>query len=358
MEAKQKWPLISIIIPFYKGEKYIVQALESVLNQPYMNLEVLLINDGSPSGTAICESASTIDPRIQYFFKENEGIGATRNFGIEHANGEWMAFLDQDDVWVKNFLTDETVNLIVNAGDVVGFSYYACNHNFSRGNLVRMEGRTIPGSGEAAQSCKNHHSSMFYRKTVLSDQDIRYALTRHEDIIFLQKALYVAKHITYVDKVIFLYRDNELSETHRKQSVESFFVPVLNTWKGLLNWHLLKHPDDEGTIKTVKHMICVYAIEAVENLYKSGMNEAEAESFIDNYLCRDFLDNYKSLVLSENRLRQIGLYYDKRQEFILKQRKNRVRDKRNSLLKKYPLFRILNDYKKYREVLPKGLYIN
>ena len=65
--------LISVVIPFYNGEKYIVQAVESVLNQPYKNLEILLINDGS-SGRKCCECL--------------EGIGATRNYGITEARGK------------------------------------------------------------------------------------------------------------------------------------------------------------------------------------------------------------------------------------------------------------------------------
>lgn len=79
--------LISVVIPFYNGEKYIVQAVESVLNQPYKNLEILLINDGS-SGRKCCECLAEKDNRVRYFYEENEGIGATRNYGITEARGK------------------------------------------------------------------------------------------------------------------------------------------------------------------------------------------------------------------------------------------------------------------------------
>lgn len=174
------------MIPFYNGEKYIVQAVESVLNQPYKNLEILLINDGS-SGRKCCECLAEKDNRVRYFYKENEGIGATRNYGITKTKGQYIAFLDQDDIWVNNFLTDEIAKIILCGDDVIGFSFYNANNDFSRGSLIRMKEETIVGGGKIAQECCNHHSSMFYRRKFLIDEDIKYALTRHEDVIFYKK---------------------------------------------------------------------------------------------------------------------------------------------------------------------------
>ena len=358
MEVLNKHPLFTIVIPFYKGEKYIACAIESVLSQPYKHVEVLLINDGSPTGTGICEHIAKTDSRIKYFYKQNEGIGSTRNFGIEHASGDWLAFLDQDDIWVKNFLTDDVVQKIINAGDVVGFSYYACNNSLSRGTLVKVEEKTISGGGNAAQTCHNHHSSMVYKRALFVDSDIRYALTRHEDVIFLQKVLYVAKKVTYIDKVMFLYRNNYSSETHRMQRVETLYGPILNSWKELLNWHLVNHPDDIETIRTVKYMICVYAIEAVEMLYKTGISEETAEGIVDKHFCREFLDLYKDIVLEKARFDQIGFYYNHRKKFIIRQRALGKIDNYKNRLKNYVIFRTLNNKIKYRSVLPKGLYTN
>lgn len=142
--------LISVVIPFYNGEKYIVQAVESVLNQPYKNLEILLINDGS-SGQKCCECLAEKDNRVRYFYKENEGIGATRNYGITKAKGKYIAFLDQDDVWVNNFLTDEIAKIILRGDDVIGFSFYNANNDFSRGNLIRMKEETIVGGANSSR---------------------------------------------------------------------------------------------------------------------------------------------------------------------------------------------------------------
>lgn len=209
------------------------------------------------------------------------------------------------------------------------------------------------GGGKIAQECCNHYSSMFYRRKFLIDDDIKYALTRHEEVIFLQKALYLANKIRFIDRVMFLYRNNYLSETHRKQKVEELYGPLLNSWKGLLEWHKELHSDDIDTIKVVKHMICVYAIEGVEMLYQRGIDENVAEKIIDEYFCRDFLENYENIVLSDNRRLEISEYCFHKNEFIKKQYKLGMREHWKNKLKRFEFVRKINDKKNYKVVIPK-----
>lgn len=94
-------PLVSIIMPAYNCEKYIDQAINSVIAQTYINWELLVLDDGSNDNTLrIIENFSFYDSRIKALpNKDNIGVSATRNRGIAHANGEWIAFLDSDDKW-------------------------------------------------------------------------------------------------------------------------------------------------------------------------------------------------------------------------------------------------------------------
>lgn len=93
-------PSVSIIIPCYNAEKYIAQAIESVLNQTYKDYEVIIINDGSNDASeAVVKKYQELDNRIKYFSQENLGVSATRNRGIEMATGSFFAFLDSDDTW-------------------------------------------------------------------------------------------------------------------------------------------------------------------------------------------------------------------------------------------------------------------
>lgn len=93
--------LVSIIIPVYNIEAYLDRCLESVVNQTYKNLEIILIDDGSTDNSgAICDKYKENDVRIKVIHKENEGVSKARNVGIDIANGEFIGFVDSDD-WLK-----------------------------------------------------------------------------------------------------------------------------------------------------------------------------------------------------------------------------------------------------------------
>ena len=90
---------ISVIVPIYNAEPYLAQCIESLIHQPYAALQIILINDGSTDQSlAIAEQYATQDSRIEvYSFSNNQGQSAARNFGLQHANGQYISFIDADD---------------------------------------------------------------------------------------------------------------------------------------------------------------------------------------------------------------------------------------------------------------------
>lgn len=103
-------PLISVIIPVYGVEKYIAQCLESVINQTYTNLEIIVINDGTKDRSAeIAKEYMQKDSRIKVYDYKNGGASVARNRGIKLANGDYMAFLDSDD-WIECQMYEKLVN--------------------------------------------------------------------------------------------------------------------------------------------------------------------------------------------------------------------------------------------------------
>ena len=97
-KVSNKSDLISIIIPVYNVEKYIANCLESVINQTYNNIEIIIINDGSTDNSqSIINEYSKKDTRIKKFIKENGGLSDARNYGLDKANGTYVTFIDSDD---------------------------------------------------------------------------------------------------------------------------------------------------------------------------------------------------------------------------------------------------------------------
>ena len=91
-------PLVSVMIPVYKAEKFICRCIDSVIGQTYKNLEIILINDGSPDRCGeICDDYAKKDKRIRVIHQKNQGVSAARNAGLEIAAGQWLYFLDSDD---------------------------------------------------------------------------------------------------------------------------------------------------------------------------------------------------------------------------------------------------------------------
>lgn len=116
---------ISVIVPIYNVEPYLRQCLDSIVDQTYQNLEIILVDDGSPDNCgAICDEYASRDDRITVIHKENEGVGAARNDGIEASTGEWIMFVDSDD-WLEDRAVEVLYQKAVETGcDIVCGTYY------------------------------------------------------------------------------------------------------------------------------------------------------------------------------------------------------------------------------------------
>ena len=97
LTTAESTPLFSVIIPVYKVEDYLAECVDSVINQTYRNLEIILVDDGSPDGCgAMCDAYAAQDKRVRVLHKENGGLSSARNAGLEVMTGEWLLFVDSD----------------------------------------------------------------------------------------------------------------------------------------------------------------------------------------------------------------------------------------------------------------------
>jgi glycosyltransferase involved in cell wall biosynthesis len=106
---RMKGPQVSVIMPVYNGEKYIVEAIESILNQSYKDYEIIIVNDGSTDDTFNKIRSYLQLSNIKYVRQENRGLPAALNTGIKAASGEYIAFLDCDDLWMPHKLDMQMV---------------------------------------------------------------------------------------------------------------------------------------------------------------------------------------------------------------------------------------------------------
>ena len=116
---------ISVIVPIYKVEQYIKKCIESIINQNYHNLEIILVDDGSPDNCGdICEQYAKTDNRIIVIHKNNGGLSSARNAGIDICSGDYIMFVDSDDWIEKNFCEKALSDILEKKVDCLSFGYY------------------------------------------------------------------------------------------------------------------------------------------------------------------------------------------------------------------------------------------
>ncbi|KHJ39624.1 putative glycosyltransferase EpsJ [Pedobacter glucosidilyticus] len=213
--------LISVIIPCYNSEKWIIACLESVINQTYKNLEIIVVDDGSTDNTAK-EINAIQDNRIKYYFKQNGGLSSARNFGIKKALGEWIAFLDSDDSWEENKISiqlSESKNYDAIYCDFHNIDIYdeiiKEDHNFNPASFnfdfkkAILSNNKIPGG-----------SSMLIKKQVITNIGFfNEKLTLGEDWEYWARLIWNDYKLKFIDKKLTKIRKH--FDSMQKTSSES-----------------------------------------------------------------------------------------------------------------------------------------
>lgn len=215
--------LISVIVPIYKVEKYLARCVDSILCQTYQNLEVILVDDGSPDGCgAICDAYAQKDSRVRVIHKPNGGLSSARNAGIDAAAGEYLAFIDSDD-WIDADMMELLYNTMLHHNAQIA----ECSFRHILQNRVEEEtpctASCIVGTNlDALEGCLDWKhfkpvacNKLYSRKII---QDIRYPVGRlHEDEFTTYKFFYNADKVVYIDVSKYNYdHTREDSITNKK----------------------------------------------------------------------------------------------------------------------------------------------
>lgn len=228
-------PLVSIIIPVYNVEPYLRQCLDSVLAQTLRDIEIIIVDDGSPDGSpAICDAYAAADPRVRVIHKANAGLGYARNSGIEVATGRYIAFLDSDDYLDPRAL--ERLYTLADANDLdivrAARNEFVIEGRFSHSvDGSELEIHDDPAAlqrialcyfsqpfGESDRRLNLEGSAWgaLYRRTLFFESGIRFVSERDlvsEDFIFNYECARSARRIGKIRDTLWHYRINPESLT-------------------------------------------------------------------------------------------------------------------------------------------------
>lgn len=204
--------LITIVVPIYKVEDYLHRCVNSLLEQTYKNLEIILVNDGSPDGCgAICDEYAKFDDRIKVIHKTNGGLSDARNAGIEAAQGNYISFVDSDD-WVHQEFISNLYKLLVKTNSDISI----CNFIKTSSESINLEITT----GDTFQfnnyeSLKQLTNDKYYIQMVVAwgklykrslFDNIRFPIGRvHEDEFITYKLLYKANKVVLTTSQLLYY---------------------------------------------------------------------------------------------------------------------------------------------------------
>lgn len=211
-ETLNKKPLVSVIVPVYNGEAFIREAINNILSQKYPSLEIIIINDGSTDKSE--EIINTLDIDMRYFRQENSGPSAARNKGIKDATGEYIAFLDVDDLWPENNL-NLLVDILNNNPDLLVV------HGYAQLLEKDKDSGTYDYAGNPKESFPGYIGAGLYRKEAFSivglyDEFMKFG----EDADWFKRAGELNIKMKKLEEVTLYVRRHENNMTKGKNLVE------------------------------------------------------------------------------------------------------------------------------------------
>jgi len=243
---------ISVLMPVYNTAPYLYQAVKSVLNQTLRDLELIIVDDGSTDNSLeIIKNFALEDKRIKYFHKENEGLSVTRNFALSKASGEFVYFMDSDDIIVEDALqicyriaTGQGLDIVTFDADSFSESgdFGLKRVKYSRkgeidGNVrsgIEMLMLLVRKDLFRASACLLFISRKLLQKTHLKF----FPGIIHEDELFTPILFINASRVSYVSKALFLRRIREDSIMTRKfseKNINSYFTVIKELKKHIIN---------------------------------------------------------------------------------------------------------------------------
>lgn len=252
-------PLVSIIIPVYKVEPYLRECVDSVLNQSYQNLEIILVDDGSPDNCpAICDEYAERDSRVKVIHKENGGLSDARNAGLKQVTGSYVMFVDSDD-WIDKELIYELVSQMP-----YSLAIFGCTITEQCGSITNVvsttkENKVVQYAKEPEymkrvliSSLLGYVCNKIYQREILLGESFS-GIRDREDLVFNLNLLKKVDCFTLSKQNGYFYRQHESSLLHR--SFNEAVPDYMRTVEALIDAF-------EGLSTENREELCNYALKA------------------------------------------------------------------------------------------------
>ena len=305
-------PIVSIIVPVYNVEKYLETCVQSLIEQTYKNIEIVLIDDGSKDASGrICDDLARQYNNIIVSHQENRGCSFARNRGYALAQGQYFMFMDSDDVLSVEIVEELVKSLIRNEADVVlgtmnrkGTPSLA-EVNISSGDAMKLcinqkeysEELELPAFVQyinpGSPCVKLIKRSIFEKKTELFEDNIK---THHEDTLFSMEVYNLAKKIVLVDSHSYCYNiavEGSLTKSFYSKKIEESLL-LMTKMEQLLDRTLLEH---NLQLRLKK----LFATEIIYECWSDYFTNKE-----NKLSCKERKDKLKMLLETDNRYKVIG----------------------------------------------------
>lgn len=230
---------ISIIVPVYNVEKYIDKCLKSLVNQTLKDIEIIVVNDGSPDNSQkIIDKYVKKYKNIKSFIKKNGGISDARNYGIKQAKGDYIAFVDSDDYIDEKMMEKMYEKAIEKSYDIVECNLHIADDN---GQIINDEFHTLPKDIKELEGKKKYMTNMYtsvwnkiYKKS-LFDYNVRFKKgVWFEDVEFLYKLIPYVNTIGFVNDNLYYYVQHEGSIT---RTFDNRLFCYVDNWNGVVDFY-------------------------------------------------------------------------------------------------------------------------
>ena len=285
-------PLVTVVVPVYNVEKYLDRCIDSIVNQTYKNLEIILVDDGSPDNCPkMCDAWAEKDNRIKVIHKQNAGAGIARNSGIEASTGDYVLFVDSDDFIDLKTIEKCVSKIQLTQCDVVMFGRYTVfadgrtketpvvtkEYYFSDNQIIDdiLPGLFIHERGIGISSCNK-----LYNLKIIKDNKIQYKSEREflsEDAIFHLELFGFVKSVTIIPENFYYYFQNEqsFSRTYRRD-LHTLNNNFLKQCVNVCN----KYKNNKRLINSVCARYHIYALAGMKQIMNSDLSDIEKKENI------------------------------------------------------------------------------